>query len=108
MILKVDRFNLMNEGSGVMQSENISNWKMMEMFDASDIYNRNTMRFGPTYGGDGFDGSVMNMRISSDNITERICENFFEPISRYLPTSALNSVEGIIEPLTNVYSNYQK
>ena len=90
-----------------MQSEDISNWKMMEMLDTSDIYNRNTMRFGPTYGGDGFDASI-KMRISSDSIAERISENFFEPISRYLPTSTLNSVEGIIEPLSNVYSKYQK
>ena len=64
------------------------------------------MRFGPTYGGDGYDGNVMKMRISSDNIAERINENFFEPISRYLPSICLNSVEEKLEPLTNVYSTY--
>ena len=82
--------------------------KMMELIDASDIYNRNTMRFGPTYGGDGYDGMSIRMRISSDNIAERISENFFEPISRYLPAIGLNSVEGIVEPLTNVYCTYQR
>ena len=80
----------------------------MELIDQSDIHNRNTMRFGPTYGRDTYDGNAMKMRISSDNIAERISENFFEPISRYLPAIGLNSVEGIVEPLTNVYCAYQK
>ena len=85
----------------------ISNLEKMELLDADRMYNRNTMRSDPTYGRSGLDSGVMQMRISADNLAERINENFFEPISRYLPIPGLNSVEGIMEPLTSVFSRYQ-
>ena len=87
-----------------MQSMDISNLEKMELLDAGSMYNRNTMRTDPTYGSSGLDSRVIQMRISTDNLSERINENFFEPISRYLPIPGINSVEGIMEPLTNVFS----
>ena len=81
-------------------SDDISNLKMMELINASEVYNRNTTLCPSDH--------LLEMRVSTDDTIERINQEFMKPISRRLPAKGVNSAEQNIDPLTKVYSCYQE
>lgn len=92
----------------VMQSMDIANLEKIDLLDSGEMQNRSTVHFTPSMRQSELDINADSMRVSTANIAERINENYFEPISRYLPhITQYLSVESQIEPLSKVFENIQ-